>query len=227
MTTNTGATERAKETASTAADEGRHVAGVAKEEATNVAATAADQARSVMGDAVDQVGSQLGEQATTQRDRLSGTLRTFGDDLEQMASQSPSSGLASNLAHEVAERARSLGAQLESREPRQLLDDARDFARRRPGTFLLGALAAGVVAGRLFRGAADGAAAASLAPAAPSAPTPTTPVTPPATAPTGGARSTGAVTTTPPLPPPAASPTAPIPVPGQPVGVPGAEGAGS
>ena len=47
--------------------------------------------------------------------------------------------------------------------PAQLLDDARDFARRKPGTFLLGALAAGVVAGRLFRATADGAAAASLA----------------------------------------------------------------
>ena len=162
-TTDIGATERAKETASTAADEGRHVAGVAKDEAANVASTAAEQARSVVSDAVDQVGGQLGEQATTQRDRLAGTLRTFGDDLQQMASQAGTSGLASDLAHEVAERARSLGSHLESREPRQLLDDARSFARRRPGTFLHGALAAGVVAGRLFRGAADGAAAAGLA----------------------------------------------------------------
>jgi hypothetical protein len=71
--------------------------------------------------------------------------------------------MAVDLAREVSERVRSFGSHLEGREPGQLLDEARDFARRRPGTFLLGALAAGVVAGRLFRATADGAAAASLA----------------------------------------------------------------
>jgi hypothetical protein len=71
--------------------------------------------------------------------------------------------MAADLAREVSDRIRTFGSQLENREPTQLLDDARSFARRRPGTFLLGALAAGVVAGRMFRATADGAAAASLA----------------------------------------------------------------
>ena len=35
------------------------------------------------------------------------------------------------------------------------LDEVRSFARRRPGTFLLAAAAAGLVAGRLTRGAVD------------------------------------------------------------------------
>ncbi len=161
--TDSGATDRAKETASTAADEGRHVAGTAKEETQHVAGTAAQQARSVMSDGVRQVSDQVNDQAATQRDRLSQTLRSLGDDLEQMASQGPGSGMATDLAREVSERARALGSHLEGREPGQLLDEARDFARRRPGTFLLGALAAGVVAGRLFRATADGAAAATLA----------------------------------------------------------------
>ena len=108
------------------------------------------------------MSDQVNDQATTQRDRLSQTLRTLGDDLEQMASQGPGrSGMAADLAREVSERVRALGSHLEGREPGQLLDEARDFARRRPGTFLLGALAAGVVAGRLFRATADGAAAAT------------------------------------------------------------------
>ena len=77
--------------------------------------------------------------------------------------QGPTQGMATDLAQEVSDRVRALGSHLENREPGQLLDDARDFARRRPGTFLLGALAAGVVAGRMFRATADGAAAASLA----------------------------------------------------------------
>ena len=160
----TSTTDQAKETASTAADQGRHVAGTAKDEAANVAGTAAEQARTVLTDARQQVASQVSDQATTGRDKLSETLRTLGDDLQQMAQgQAPAQGMAVDLAQEVSDRVRALGSHLEGREPGQLLDDARDFARRRPGTFLLGALAAGVVAGRMFRATADGAAAASLA----------------------------------------------------------------
>jgi len=159
-----GATDRAKDTASTAVDQGRNVAGTAKEEATNVAGTAAHEARGVVNEAVRQVSAQAGDQATTQRDRLSETLRTFGDDLEKMASgEGAGSGMAADLVREVSDRARSFGRHLQDREPGLLVDDARDFARRRPGSFLVGALAAGVVAGRLFRATADGAAAASLA----------------------------------------------------------------
>jgi hypothetical protein len=157
-------TDKAKDTASTAADQSKHVAGTAKDEALNVAGTAAEQARNVVGEARHQVTTQLSDQATTGRDKLSETLRTLGDDLQQMAQgQGPSQGMATDLAQEVSDRVRALGSHLENREPGQLLDDARDFARRRPGTFLLGALAAGVVAGRMFRATADGAAAASLA----------------------------------------------------------------
>ena len=178
-TTETGSTgpsttDRTKDTASTAVDQGKHVAGTAKDEAMNVASTAAEQARSVVGDARQQVTSQVSDQALTQRDKLSQTLRTFGDDLQQMVEQAPHGGLANDVAREVSERVRGLGSQLENREPGQLLDDVRDFARRRPGTFLLGALAAGVVAGRMFRATADGAAAASLADSGPTYGTGTT-----------------------------------------------------
>lgn len=159
-----GAADTAKATASTAADQSKHVAGTAASEAKDVAGTAAAQARNVVNDARQQVTSQLSDQATTGRDRLSETLRTLGDDLQQMAEgQGPAQGMATDLAREVSDRVRTLGSHLEGREPSQLLDDARAFARRRPGTFLLGALAAGVVAGRMFRATADGAAAASLA----------------------------------------------------------------
>ena len=48
-----------------------------------------------------------------------------------------------------------MGNRLDGREPSQILDDVRAFARRRPGAFLLGALAAGVVAGRITRGAKE------------------------------------------------------------------------
>ena len=159
----TSATDQARETASTAADQSKHVASTARDEARNVAGTAADQARNVLGDARQQVATQMNDQATTQRDNLAQTLRTLGDDLQQMVEQGPGQGMATDLAREVSDRVRALSSHLEGREPGQLLDEARDFARRRPGTFLLGALAAGVVAGRTLRATADGAAAASLA----------------------------------------------------------------
>jgi hypothetical protein len=158
-----GTGETMSTTASTAAEQGRRMADTAKAEVQNVAGTAARQTRSVMSDAAQQVSGQVNDQAMVQRDKLSQTLRTFGDDLERMASQSQDSGLAADVAREVAERARAFGSHLEGREPAQLLDEVRDVARRRPGMFLLGALAAGVVAGRLFRATADGMAAAQLA----------------------------------------------------------------
>lgn len=162
MTTDQSATDRARETASTATDEGKHVGGVAKDEVRNVAGTAAEQARTVASDTVGQLRDQLAEQTSGQRDRLVSTLQSFGDDLERMAGQGEG-GMAADLAREAASRARALREHVDGREPGQLLDDVRDFARRRPGTFLLGALVAGVAAGRLFRATADGAAAAELA----------------------------------------------------------------
>lgn len=177
MTTTQSTTERAQETASAAADEGRHVAGVAKDEAAAVASEAVDHARNLVGDAVGQLGDQVNEQTRTQRDRLVGSLRTLGDDLERMAGQGGTSGLATDLAREVADRSRALGARLDGREPAELLDDVRRFARNRPGVFLLGALAAGVVAGRVLRGAKDGTSSGpSTTPSTPSFadPAPTT-----------------------------------------------------
>src|SRR3954471_389588 len=156
--TDTSTKERAQQTASTAADEGKHVAGVAAGEAKGVAAEAAQQARGVVGDAVGQVRGQLDDQGRQQKDKLAGTLSTFSEDLSRMSEQG--SGLAAQVADEGAERARSPPRHLDGREPTELLDDVRRFARQRPGTFLLGALAAGVVAGRLLRGTKDAAEAA-------------------------------------------------------------------
>ena len=180
MTTDQTARERAQETAGTAADEGRHVAGTAKEEAQRVASEATSQARGVLDDALGQVT----EQSAVQKDRLASTLRTLGDDLGSMA-DSGAPGLAGDLARQAADRVQSLGSHLEGREPGELLDDVRTFARQRPGTFLLGALVAGVVVGRLARGTADGIAAAEgePTPVTPAAPGPTQPVVP-QTAPT-------------------------------------------
>ncbi|MDR6173224.1 hypothetical protein QE364_003499 [Nocardioides zeae] len=178
--TDPSTTEKAQAAASAAVDEGRHVTGVAKDEAQNVASEVSAQTRQLVDETRQQVAQQLDDQSRQQRDKLVGTLGALSDDLAQMADRSDGSGLAAQAAREVADRARSLQSYLDGRDPSQLLDDARDFARRRPGVFLLGALAAGVVAGRVVRGAKDapqvGAVGTAPAPTPPPVgPTPTPP----------------------------------------------------
>lgn len=144
------AKEESKHVAGTAKQEGQRVAGTAKEEAGNVAQEAATQARNL----VDEARSQATEQSRAGQDRLAQALRQIGDELHEMAQNSSSSGMASDAVRQVADRSRSASSFLEQREPGDIVDEVRRFASRRPGAFLLGALAAGVAAGRLSRGAA-------------------------------------------------------------------------
>lgn len=152
MTTTYETGNQVGQTASTAADESRRVGQVAGEEMQNVAGEAKAQARHL----ADEARTQVEEQSRSQRDRLVSTLTTFSDDLDSMSREGAGGqGLAAEVVRMVSDRARDLGSRLDGREPRELLEDVRMFARRRPGTFLLGSLAAGVVAGRLLRGAKD------------------------------------------------------------------------
>lgn len=144
------AADQAKQTAGTAADEGKHVADVAKSEAQNVVEETKLQAKGL----VDEAMTQVDDQARTQRDRLVTLLRSFGDDIEKMANgEQTEGGMAKDLVRQVADRAHELSSRMDGREPQDILDEVRSYARRRPGTFLLGALAAGVVAGRVAKGA--------------------------------------------------------------------------
>ncbi|MBM9461641.1 hypothetical protein JK386_17205 [Nocardioides sp. zg-536] len=154
----TGTADQAKQAAGTAVDEGKHVAETAKDQAAGVAADAKEQVRNLIGEA----RTQVEDQSRSQLENLVATLKTFADDLESMArGEGQGSGLAKDVVQQVGDKARGLSSQIQGREPAELLDQARDFARRRPGTFLLGAVAAGVVAGRLARGTKDAASAAS------------------------------------------------------------------
>jgi hypothetical protein len=63
----------------------------------------------------------------------------------------------SEVARQAADRADRAADWLGEREPGDVVDEIRSFARRRPGAFLIGAALAGVVVGRLTRGAVDAA----------------------------------------------------------------------
>jgi hypothetical protein len=102
-----------------------------------------------------QVRSEVTDQAGTQGRRAAEGLRSLADELSQMASGSQQRGIATDLASQGAERARTLAGWLENREPGDLIDEVRRFARRRPGAFLAAAAAIGVVGGRMTRGLAS------------------------------------------------------------------------
>lgn len=148
MTSTQDVKDQVQDTAATGADEGKHLAAVVGEEAQNVAVQAKDQVH----DLIDETLGQINDQSRTQLDRLVGTLKDLSTDLESMSSAADS-GLATQLTQQIAERSRGISSHLDGREPTEVLDDVRQLARRHPGLFLLGALSAGVVVGRLARGA--------------------------------------------------------------------------
>ncbi|WP_207890905.1 hypothetical protein [Rhodococcus sp. Eu-32] len=142
------AAHQAGEVAGGAADAGKHVAGVAQEQAQQVAGEAKNQAKELL----HQSKGELTEQASAQQKRLASGLRALGDELGTIAQSSDNPGVASDLVHQVADRAGSVASWLDDREPGHVLDEVTRFARRRPGAFLAIAAGAGLLAGRLGRG---------------------------------------------------------------------------
>ena len=131
-----------------AAEAGSHVAQTANDQARVVASEAARQARDLLGEA----SGQALDQAAVQQHKAAHQLRAVADELQEMAAKGGQSGLATEVAHQAAERIHGAASWLEQREPADLMQAVRDFARRRPGVFLAGAAVAGLAAGRLTRG---------------------------------------------------------------------------
>ncbi|MEV1332409.1 hypothetical protein AB0J20_22875 [Micromonospora costi] len=142
-----GVREQARQVGSEAAHAGGAVAETAKEQGREVGREAARQARNLYGEARTQLAGQAGEQ---QR-RAAGGLRSLADEMRTMAEQGGQSGPVSELARQAADRVHGVAGWLEAREPGDLVTEARDYARRNPGTFLVGAAVLGVLAGRLTR----------------------------------------------------------------------------
>src|SRR5947209_18180103 len=148
-------------TADVAKDEAKNVGQTAAQAGSQVASTAADQAKQVVNetqrqasDLLDQGRTQLREQAITQQKRAADGLTTIASQLRGMADGTGDGapGPARDLIQQASGKLEELGSWLQNREPAQLLDEVRSYARRKPGTFLLGAAIAGVVAGRLTSG---------------------------------------------------------------------------
>lgn len=146
--TTPGAREEAANLANEAGDATRRVAGVAKDETKAVGYEARRQARRL----ADQVGTEVRQQAANQQSRAAGGLRNIGDEFSDMADGTGTgSGVAADVAREAGQRVGAVAQWLDERDPRDLLEEVKGFARRRPGVFLAIAVGAGVVVGRLTR----------------------------------------------------------------------------
>jgi hypothetical protein len=157
-TAGTSKKEAAKEEASNvaghAASAAQGVAQTAKEEVANVAS----EAKSSAQDLLSQAKSGLTSQAGTQQQKAAEGIRTISSQLQSMAEAPDQQGVASDLIRQAAQRSESVASWLENKQPGDLLGEVQRFARNRPGTFLLLAAGAGVLAGRLTRGLTAGAA---------------------------------------------------------------------
>ena len=149
---NTDLTEHTSEVASSTRRHASDVTSTAGEQAREVAEEAKQQGRDLFHEARGTVRRQAGDQ----KDRAAGQLRSVADELRSMhEGRGGQNGAASELVQQASEQTDRLAAWLDSREPADILDEVRTFARRRPGAFLFGCLAAGFVVGRLVKGAAS------------------------------------------------------------------------
>ena len=166
------AKEEARGVAQDAAAGGKQTAETAKQQAGEVASEAMSQARALL----DQTREQITGQGSAQQEKAASGLHSLADELNGMVKgEGAQSGVAADLAQEASDRIRSAAQWLETREPADVLNDVRRFARQRPGTFLLTAAAVGFLGGRLTRGIA----AESANESSPAAGLPTTGYVPP------------------------------------------------
>lgn len=149
------AKDQASQVKQSATEAASQVGSTSKEQAAQVAQEAKTQAKDLAGQAKGQVSQQVGQQVNAGRDKIVLALMSIGDEIEQMLNGggAKESGLVSDFARQAQTRVNDFANMIETREPADLLEDLRSFARRRPGAFLLGAALTGVIAGRVTKGA--------------------------------------------------------------------------
>jgi hypothetical protein len=146
--------EAAQSVASTATDEGRAVVETAKSETGRLASEARAEMR---------------KQGDEQTRRMADRVRDVGDQLERVQRGEAPEGPVANVLVEFGSRANQFADRLQSGGIDEVTRDVKRFARQRPGVFLAGAFALGVVAGRTLRNADTHALAEAAKPSGDSA----------------------------------------------------------
>ncbi|MCC3763416.1 hypothetical protein K3N28_10060 [Glycomyces sp. TRM65418] len=132
--------------------EAREVADTAREQGRQLADEAKTQVRNVAEDAKEQLREQIASQTT----KATESLRSLGEQVSALAQGRPEeAGPLTDYTQAAAERLRSTADRVQDQGIDGLLEDTKQFARRRPAAFLFGAALAGFAVGRLLRGGGD------------------------------------------------------------------------
>ncbi|MBB6121119.1 hypothetical protein [Nocardiopsis algeriensis] len=139
-------------------DKSSQLASTAREKAGGVASTAGEQARSLAGEArseaqnvASDVQARLREEAGEQTRRTSQNLRQWSEELSSMADNGDSGSPVRDAVNQVAQSGLRAADFLEERGFEGLVDEAKQFARRKPMAFLAGAAVAGFALGRVLK----------------------------------------------------------------------------
>jgi hypothetical protein len=151
---------KSRDVATDASQQAKEVAGTAREQVGQVGQEVAAQGQRVL----DEAKGKLREQSEQQSAQLASTLRSWSGQARALADgRAEEAGPLRDYTNRAADKVAEVADRFDERGLEGALEDAKAFARRRPGVFLLGAGIAGFAAGRLLRGASS---------AAPTSPTP-------------------------------------------------------
>ena len=160
------AAEEAQDLKATAAERGGEIVRVAKQDARELAGTVraragevTEQLSSQGRSLIEETRSQLQAQTRAGGDKVAGAFRQFGEQAQALAEGRPEDAptlseyawKAADGCYAAADRIHGLAEEIETRGFGGFLQVVQGFARRRPGTFLVGALALGFGVGRLVK----------------------------------------------------------------------------
>ena len=158
------AKQEAQHTKDEASRQARATADTAKDEARQVVDEARSQARNVVQEA-KQVGRT---RADEQAERLAGAMHQLHEQANALLDGRPDeAGPVGDYARQFSDAVGRYADRVDELGFEGILRETSRFARRRPGAFLLAAAGAGLLAGRMGRGASDAQNNASSKPALP------------------------------------------------------------
>lgn len=118
------------------------------EQAAQVASTAKDEARSLMDQGRREMRSMMAERGQ----QAAEGLRRFGQEISSLSSGHPEQAQRlQGYLDQARTRVEDWAGRLETGGVDGLMADVKQYARRRPGVFLVGAAGAGFVIGRMLR----------------------------------------------------------------------------
>jgi hypothetical protein len=123
------------------------VADASKQQVAGVADDALAETRRL----VSRSREELRQQADEQAKRLGAALTDVSRQLSAMANGDGAEGVLRDVTNELSALASRGGTRLRDSGLQDTVDEVKQFARRRPGMFLLASLGAGMVIGRLGR----------------------------------------------------------------------------